>query len=181
MTYNFLSVRSPEDEKDPFFPQVLNKGKSVVTHPALDGQNIETFFCWHVRVSELLDGKYEDLGSFGVGTSVQTIFLTDVRLIFIDPKFEMPKSGYLLWDMPNFYLASAAIAKLKTHNRALTGHVPLPCIYRVEAQPADRRTKSSSLVRMYMADASESDQPVRQLRLSFFTKRDVDPFHVASR
>ena len=172
MPYNILQIRTEEAETDPFYPVILNKGNSVRMLPA-DGPNVEKFGAGLVSVGEApKNGPRKELGSFGDHAAVHTVLLTDLRLIILSPNFKKGDTGLALWGMPNLYPASTALAKLKTHNKALVGHVPLCSIDRVAVLGTGSKQHNNA-VRVYLSEITDSGR--RRLYLHILLRNWYGP------
>lgn len=176
MAYNVLSIRSPKDEPDPLYPSIGDGGKTVTVTPSVDGENRPHFAAVDLSVWELHEGdnKFHRLGHFG-GTS-HTIFLTDCRTIVLSPNFKKADAGYLMFDLPGFYLASALTAAIKTHGRALTGQVMHYNVFKLSVVGTGRM-KEGNRIRMYLRDETEGTE--RQIFLQITLRLGTDPRPIA--
>ncbi len=172
MTYNILSIRTPDDEPDPHYPNIGRGGKTVTLNPSVDGQNLEKFSAVDLSVWELHhdDNKFHRLGHFG-GAS-HTLFLSDCRTIVLSPNFKKADASYLAFDMPGFYLMSALTAALKTRNRALTGQVMHSNVFKLSVIGTGR-LKETNRIRLYLRDETEDTE--RQVFLQITFRLGTDP------
>jgi hypothetical protein len=173
ITYNILQIRRPDDPDDPLYPVVLDQGSSVRLI-ATDGSNRKKFIAVHMSVWEVQDGNNVKIGDI---EGKATIILTDVGLLAIDPNFKSADTSLAVFDMPNLYLVSAALGKLRTHNRAMVGHIPLRCIYRVSALGTGSK-RHKNQIRVYMAE--DTDGTERKLFLQLTLSIGTDPRPVAA-
>ncbi len=154
MPYNILGVRSPSDPFDPLYPVLMDGAKGFRT-VGNDGKDIKKWPVIGLSVWENSGSpSYERLGSFFEGTP--TVFLTDIRVAVVHHSFKTADRGYLFWGMDNAYLASAALAKFRTRNRALTGHIPLISLSRISVKLAEKNPRHG-VVRLHMIEKTDGD------------------------
>jgi hypothetical protein len=173
VAYNILAIRSASDPVDPLYPNLTDGAKGFRTVPN-DGRNIQRWRAYSLSVWEKdKSGKLERLGTFTEG--VPTIFLTDIRVSVVHHDFKTADTGLFWWGFDNLYLASAALAKFKTRNRAVTGHIPLVSLSRVSVVPADGRSRHG-LVRLYVVENTAGSPREVVLQTSLRTVEDAVGF-----
>jgi hypothetical protein len=146
--YNILGIRSVSDPYDPLYPRLSKDAKGIHTCGS-DGKNVEKHSLSIVSAyTQEEDGKPKRLGSFTDG--VATLFVTDSRVVVVNHDFKTADTSDLLWGFDAEYLASALLAKVRTHNRALVGHVPLICVERIAQYTPKGRLDAPPRVRLWV-------------------------------
>jgi hypothetical protein len=135
VSWNIVGIRSVKDAYDPLYPSIGGKGDTLVTYGVIDGLNIARFpFLSAYIYAESTKNK---IGAFTEG--VGTIFLTDSRVALLNHSFKTANTNDLLWDLQGEYIGSALLAKARTHNRALVGHIPHLCLQSVSVHVSEKR------------------------------------------
>jgi len=176
VTYNILAIRSPTDPFDSLYPN-LSDGAKGFRPVSNDGKNIQRWPTITMSVWEARGDTYHRIGSFNEGTP--TVFLTDVRVVVVHHNFKKGDSSYAMFGMDASYLASVALAKFRTHNRALTGHIPLISLARISVKPADGRSHHG-LVRLFAIEKTNGGSRTVFLQFSLKTLDDALGFAQAA-
>jgi hypothetical protein len=163
MAYNILGIRTPSDPFDPLYPTLTDGAKGFQT-VGNDGRNILKWPVVGVSVLES-DGRpnLDQVGSFFEGTP--TVFLTDVRVALVHHNFKTADRSYLTFGLDSMFLASKALAKVRTHNRAVAGHMPLISLSRISVKPAQKNPRHG-VIRLYMIERTEGEPRVVVLQVT---------------
>jgi len=173
VAYNILAIRSPSDPVDELYPNLTDGAKGFRAVPN-DGGNIQRWRAYSLSVWEVDEsGKLQRLGLFTEG--IPTIFLTDIRVSVVHHSFKTADTGLFWWGFDNLYLASAALAKFKTRNRAVTGHIPLVSLYRVSVKPTEGRSRHG-IVRLYVSEKTDGSSRGVVLQTALQTVEDALAF-----
>ena len=162
MTYNLVAIRAIDDPYDPLYPRLVEGGKGIVTYPPSDGEPIVQipFNALYIYEQDP-QGQQKQLGSFTEGSGV--LFLTRSRTAVHLHDFKTGDFSLFVFDLPNLYAASYLLAKARTHNRAVVGHIPHVCLRYVGAYTP---TKRGEYRRLSLGMDEKTGDALRTLRLS---------------
>ncbi len=166
-----MAVRSADDPPGgSLFPDVLDHGKQVRLQKS-DGANIHKCLAKEVSIYAANGDKYERVELSG--NVDHTIVLTDTRIIIFAPNYKRASANTAAIGLPEFYVAETLIAKARTRNKALVGHVSYPTVSRIAARGAGG-VGHPNLVRVYLSE-KVSSETARKLILQVLLPLRTDP------